>query len=1266
MHPNAAEGAAATPDRPLPTRIADRYRVLERLTHGGMGEILVATDETTGQRVALKRLFEHRGRTATLLFEREYHTLASLQHPCIVRVFDYGIDGTPFYTMELLDGQDLTRVAPAPYRDACRYLRDVASSLALLHARHLLHRDVSPRNVRITTEGRCKLLDFGALTSFGLPDEMIGTPPGMPPETVYGVPLDQRVDLYAVGALGYWLLTGRHAYPTRDPRELPELWGRPIAPPSAFAKDVPEALDQLILSLLSLDRVHRPSNAAEVMDQLSALSGLAPEDQADVAQSYLASPRLIGRQEELKLIKQHFAAAARSEGVSLVVEGTAGMGKTRLIDDVTLTGRVSGATVVRVDAELHTGPFGVALELARALVRTSPTAARRAAEKGLALLAHLVPELGDEGQPPADVAQYPGERRAQIQQALHRWVTTFSDERPLAILCDNVHAADQASIGFLLGLARQVYTTKLFLVSTFRTEETAANADALQKLRDSSQRMPLGPLDAEAMKALTVALFGDVPNVNRFAEWLDAGAAGNPFQALQLSRYAVAQHIVRYADGAWLLPLELPRDTQTLGSGLTAWALGRLSPAAREAAEALSVHDGALTFELCSALIQGSSSATPIFSRLDELVREGILVSHRNEVRFARASVRKGLFDSLDVERRRRLHRIIGDALLASGGEHGLVVSAGWHLIHAGDETRGADLLARTLASTNARMLLVENDLHAAVPGLEAAYAVYKRQNRAPYEMAPLFVGLIGAGYYVDWRLAAKYGDEAMAVFSDLLGLNLAARWKRFLGGKLSLVAGIIVARVRYSRAKRRDCTFRELFVSLISCVTYLVAISLIKLEASEARKYANVVAPFRALRAKLAPAGIAEYCDMLALFADNRLSEARKGFLKLLLRLKDERYYKTLGVEARKLFHGGALYALGVLETFRDTGEGLHYAAALEAQEFKFYDIVAGRLRIAHHAYRAEMDLIAPYRERLDLHVIQYGSAWQVEMWSPASLVTACRHMGDASGLKMVTDNLWALAKDHPRLKTHARLAEGTHALLRGDAPLCIEVLEELKDSGQLAGYPGCISSFATLANAYNTVGEHAKAKALCEDQLERLSEDDKDFVTFTVDLRIQHALADAALGDPTGAASRVDQLLEAYGSNRGPMTLFMLHQARARIALLTGNLAVCRRHTELAGEFARATNNPSLIAQWKRLDRKSQKADVPTDAASIVGHTVGTLTTSPTTLDDELATDLFEDDGANGIRPMLTSSEPPVSGSSVRPPASSGSVRPPPESVN
>src|SRR5688500_10506014 len=114
-------------------QVAGRYRIESLIAKGGMGAVYVATDVTNGARVALKRRSSMRSREARM-FEREYHTLRSLRHPRIIDVHDYGVEeGAAYYTMELLDGQDLRKLAPLPFRRAARYLRDIASSLALIH-----------------------------------------------------------------------------------------------------------------------------------------------------------------------------------------------------------------------------------------------------------------------------------------------------------------------------------------------------------------------------------------------------------------------------------------------------------------------------------------------------------------------------------------------------------------------------------------------------------------------------------------------------------------------------------------------------------------------------------------------------------------------------------------------------------------------------------------------------------------------------------------------------------------------------------------------------------------------------------------------------------------------------------------------------------------------------------------------------------------------------------------------------------------------------
>jgi serine/threonine-protein kinase len=253
-------------------RIGGRYEVEEVVGRGGMGAVYRVVDLRTGTRLALKRLhIKNRKDEALAHFEREFYTLAQLRHPRIIMVHDYGVDAfSAYYTMELIAGADMRSLAPLPWTTVGRYLREVATSLALLHARKLVHRDVTPQNVRVGQDGHCKLIDFGALADFGASGVVIGTPPCVPPEAVDGKPIDQRLDLYALGCLGYWLLTGRHAYPATDPRQLRAFWARTLSPPSvgrptqgeggAPLPEIPPAFDALIMKLLALDR-GRPAPA---------------------------------------------------------------------------------------------------------------------------------------------------------------------------------------------------------------------------------------------------------------------------------------------------------------------------------------------------------------------------------------------------------------------------------------------------------------------------------------------------------------------------------------------------------------------------------------------------------------------------------------------------------------------------------------------------------------------------------------------------------------------------------------------------------------------------------------------------------------------------------------------------------------------------------------------------------------------------------------------------------------------------------------------
>lgn len=204
-------------------RVSERYLVESLLGEGASGAAWLATDEMLGRRVVLKTLHARVGRTeaASRAFLREARVLASLDHPNVVRVHDFGYSGeTPFLVLEFVDSGtlfDRIERGALPLAEGERLIREVLSALSHIHARGVLHRDLKPANVLLTRDGHAKLADFGLAlgedaheTQVGLaPPGPRGTPATMSPEAVRGLPALAAGDVYSAGAVLYQLVTGQ-------------------------------------------------------------------------------------------------------------------------------------------------------------------------------------------------------------------------------------------------------------------------------------------------------------------------------------------------------------------------------------------------------------------------------------------------------------------------------------------------------------------------------------------------------------------------------------------------------------------------------------------------------------------------------------------------------------------------------------------------------------------------------------------------------------------------------------------------------------------------------------------------------------------------------------------------------------------------------------------------------------------------------------------------------------------------------------------------
>ena len=266
------------------------YRLVERIGHGGMGEVWRAEHRLLARPAAVKLIRGERllDRVAEERFRREADAAAALRSPHTIQLYDFGVtrERELYYVMELLSGIDLeqlvARYGPQPPARVAHILRQACHSLAEAHAAGMVHRDIKPANLHLCRLGLeydfVKVLDFGLVkrrTSEGAlrltaPEFAAGTPAYMAPELTSDEPVDGRTDLYGLGCVGYYLLTGALVFEGQTAMQLVlrHLQAAPVPPSERVGVTVPPELERLILECLAKAPGARPAGAPALMEAL--------------------------------------------------------------------------------------------------------------------------------------------------------------------------------------------------------------------------------------------------------------------------------------------------------------------------------------------------------------------------------------------------------------------------------------------------------------------------------------------------------------------------------------------------------------------------------------------------------------------------------------------------------------------------------------------------------------------------------------------------------------------------------------------------------------------------------------------------------------------------------------------------------------------------------------------------------------------------------------------------------------------------------------
>ncbi|HVK74533.1 MAG TPA: AAA family ATPase [Kofleriaceae bacterium] len=607
---------------------------------------------------------------ARLAIATEFRILASLRHPNIISVLDYGFDDVhdPYLVLEVLDdarsitaacrGQDLrTRVG---------YLGQLLRALHYLHRRGIRHRDLKPSNVMVAG-GRVRVLDFGLALDRNDRHRPAGTYGYIAPEILRGEPATAASDLWSAGVLAYEVLASRHPFGRTEEEAMRNLGAPPhlVLDERELGVAGTAALVDTVRRLMAHRPEERPSSAAQALRLLARTGVLeAPEDD-DVRRSLVAGARLVGRGGERGQLRAALSRARAGHGGVVMISGELGSGKSRLVDDLRTHALVSGCTVVQ-GSEVEAG--GHAYQAWRAPLRRLALELTAAAPVPWPFLTLIVPDIGELlGLPPLALPPMdPQTLQLALMSAVEALVRSLTG--PTVILLEDLHWAGGESLALLGWLTRVAAESRLLIVATTRAEVPG---------QPGVETIKLGRMSRSELEELAVAVLGPLGDRPDLIELLATGTGGVPLYVVEALRLLAAQAGSLDEIGTMRLPASLAIDV--LDRALRE-RLARLPAHARPLIELAAT----VGLELELALLGAIAPELDLTGGLAAAEQAGLVAVGVTGWSFTHERVRQVVLDELPAERRRALHRQVAAHLEEAGD----AVALAHHWGQAGDGER--------------------------------------------------------------------------------------------------------------------------------------------------------------------------------------------------------------------------------------------------------------------------------------------------------------------------------------------------------------------------------------------------------------------------------------------------------------------------------------------------------------------------------------------------------------------------------------------------
>lgn len=719
-----------------PEKIA-HYQILELLGEGGMGSVFKAIDTQRNETVAIKILSRHSLQSEEIRrrFRREASAGMRLDHPNIVKILEVGeSENELFICMEYVAGKTLREIVQEKTPDLMKTIDiGIAAANALKHAHDqgIIHRDIKSANIMLAHDASVKIMDFGLarmqdasmLTREG---EIIGTIAYMSPQQAVGEAIDHRSDIFSLGVVLYELLTGQ--LPFSGDYEMALIYSILNEEPISIRevnKSVPQALEQIIFKALKKDPQKRYQSAndlaadlVKIKDHLE-INELIDESDLDLlAKTEVLRPeerafdsRLIGRGEQLEALKSILRQVMLGEGHSVFITGEAGIGKTRLAWELEKHARTLKVRTIKCRCMFRQGvyPYQPFVEAIRDHFDIKGVKSNEKLHdfisnqaEGLLTALPVIRKFLNLDQEQKIIV----ESKEQYWDAIYKLILNIAQERPLILIIDDLHWADEDTLKLFFYIARNSRSARIMMIGTYRPEDVLEIFDdktpTLIEMQHEMSRegflslIELKRISDSEVRELADSLFENADFDYSFYLILNRETEGNPFFVIELLKMLNSEGIILKKGQEHVLKenfqqFQIPGKVQDI----VMRRVERLNKEEREILEIAAVEGEVFHSDTIAACL--TLNRVKVMKFLQALEREHhIIHPHEKMYRFDHGKIRDILYDSITPELCSEYHLLIGNFLESEyGADIRMIPNIAHHFVEAGENKRALPHLIR-------------------------------------------------------------------------------------------------------------------------------------------------------------------------------------------------------------------------------------------------------------------------------------------------------------------------------------------------------------------------------------------------------------------------------------------------------------------------------------------------------------------------------------------------------------------------------------------